>query len=382
MGLDLGLEAAGMEVRLACESDASARATIAANRPQLPLLGDVWKYSAEEVREQSGLEPGEVDVIAGGPPCQAFSTAGARRGFEDIRGNVFLRYIDILLELRPRYFVIENVRGLLSAPMKHRPHRQRGADYPPLEADEKRGGALAYVLAMLREGGYEVSFNLYNAANYGSAQIRERVVIIGSLSGRVPYLAPTHDQYGRFGLPRWRTVRDAIGDLDGIEHDHVDWAPSRAAYFRKLRDGQNWRHLPVEDQVVAMGRSYHSGGGRTGFYRRLAWDKPSPTLVTSPAMPATDLGHPDKLRPLSVQEYKRLQDFPPDWILRGSIRDQYKQLGNAVPVSLGTAIGRTIVSHAMGESLPPIPSGFNFSRYRNTSDGDWLPTTSSARALV
>jgi DNA (cytosine-5)-methyltransferase 1 len=372
MGLDLGLEAAGLHTVLACEFDRAARATIARNRPELPLLGDIWKYTAADIRAAAGLAEGEeIDVMAGGPPCQAFSTAGSRRGFEDIRGNVFLHFIDLILEMRPRYAVIENVRGLLSAPMKHRPHRERGTGFPPLENDEKRGGALTYVLAMLREGGYDISFNLYNAANYGSAQVRERVVLICSRDGgRVPFLEPTHDSSGVDGRAPWRTVRDSIGHLDDARHDHVEFPPARLAYFLKLSSGENWRNLSDDDQRSALGKSYYSGGGKTGFFRRLAWEKPAPTLVTHPAMPATDLAHPDLPRPLSVQEYKCLQDFPDDWTIEGTIKEQYKQLGNAVPVRLGTAIGHALVRHSSGETWPELDE-FPYSRYRATSDRDW-----------
>ena len=119
-----------------------------------------------------------------------------------------------------------------------------------------------------------------------------------------------------------------------------------------------------------MGSSYFAGGGKTGFYRRLGWNKPSPTLVTDPTMPATDLGHPDKNRPISIQEYKRIQEFPDEWKLSGSLRNQYKQIGNAVPISLGKAIGKLIVNHMMRKKIKVI-NNFRYSRYLNTSDKDW-----------
>ena len=119
MGLDLGLEKAGIETVLTWESEKWSRRTIEAIRPELPLLGDIWNYNAAEIRAIAGVGSTEdIDVVAGGPPCQAFSTAGARRGFQDERGNVFLHFVDVALELNPRFIVIENVRGLLSAPMK------------------------------------------------------------------------------------------------------------------------------------------------------------------------------------------------------------------------------------------------------------------------
>ena len=119
-----------------------------------------------------------------------------------------------------------------------------------------------------------------------------------------------------------------------------------------------------------MGKSFFAGGGKTGFYRRLGWNKPSPTLVTDPTMPATDLAHPEKNRPLSIQEYKRIQQFPDDWILCGNLRQQYKQVGNAVPVGLGKAIGKLIVNHHLRKKIKVI-NNFKYSRYLNTSDADW-----------
>lgn len=388
MGLDLGLERAGLETILACEFDKWCRKTIMTNRPDLPLLGDIWQYSADEIRATAGLSPDdEIDVVAGGPPCQAFSTAGARRGFDDIRGNVFLHFIDLIAELKPRYAVLENVRGLLSAALRHRPLNQRGKDFPPLETDEQPGGALAYVVQRLKAAGYTVSFNLYNAANYGSAQVRERVVVICTRDGeRVPFLPPTHSNDERFGLLPWRTFDDAVNDPVPIEsHDHLTFPEKRLKYYRLLEPGQYWKHLPEDLQKEAMGQSYYSGGGKTGFFRRLAWDKPSPTLVTHPAMPATDLAHPEELRPLSVQEYKRIQDFDDSWILSGPLVAQYKQLGNAVPVRLGEAIGRALIAHDNGEEWEEIP-GFKYSRYKNTSDAHFenkdVPTIDYKRPVV
>ena len=144
----------------------------------------------------------------------------------------------------------------------------------------------------------------------------------------------------------------------------------RLKYYRKLKEGQNWKNLSKSLQKEALGNSYYAGGGKTGFLRRLAWNKPSPTLVTDPTMPATDLAHPELDRPLSIQEYKRLQEFPDDWKLSGNLRYQYKQIGNAVPVSLGRAIGKLIVNNIKKKKMKII-NNFRYSRYLNTSDLDW-----------
>ena len=379
MGLDLGLEDAGIHVLLTCEVDKTCRRTITANRPDIGLLGDIWGYTADEIRAAAGLRPADdIDVIVGGPPCQAFSTAGARRGFHDARGNVFLRFVDLILELRPKFAVIENVRGLLSAPMIHTPHADRGQDWQP-HPEERPGGALMHVLQTLRSAGYGVSFNLYNAANFGVPQSRERVIIICSRDGqKVPHLMPTHSQDGSFGLPTWRTLKDALQGIDPDAGDHAEFPEERLRFYRMLGPGQYWKHLPRELHREALGGSLDAGCGKTGFLRRLDWDKPSCTLVTSPTMPATDICHPTEDRPLSVQEYARIQEFPDDWVFSGSLTDRYKQIGNAVPVGLGEAVGRAVLAHIAGkEELPP--NGFPFSRYKCTDDASW---EANARAVM
>lgn len=372
MGLDLGIEQAGFEFRLACEFDKTCQKTIQMNRPDVPLIGNILDYKAEDIRRISGVGNRDIDLIVGGPPCQAFSTAGARKGFEDARGNVFLDYINLLLELRPKYAVIENVRGLLSAQLKSIPLEEKN---PTLWGSilGKPGGALLYILEKMRDGGYTVSFNLYNAANFGVPQVRERVVLVCSRdAGKVPYLMPTCSNDPKWGLPKWRTFKEAVSGLNQCHHS--DFPEKRLQYFRMLGPGQYWKDLPQEVQPVAMGKSFYLGGGKTGFYRRLAWDKPSCTLVTSPTMPATDICHPEEDRPLSIEEYKRIQMFPDDWQLSGNLMKQYKQVGNAVPVQLGKAIGETVLRHMKGEAKSP-PEGFPFSRYKNTDDVSWEKIT-------
>ncbi|WP_282352793.1 DNA cytosine methyltransferase [Pseudomonas sp. PS01303] len=370
MGLDLGLEKAGFDIRLACESNKHCRQTITLNRPNTALLGDINDCTAEQVLEAAQVRAEDVDLIVGGPPCQAFSTAGKRKAFNDDRGNAFLKYIDLALEIRPRFIVIENVRGLLSCPMDHRPHNQRGSEFPDLSLDEMKGGALNFVISVLRRAGYTCTFNLYNSANFGTPQIRERVIIVCSRDGKeAPFLTPTHSEDGSHGLPVWNKLRSALVGLD--QHTHLNFPEKRLKYYRMLTAGQNWRSLTPELQQEALGKSYFSGGGKTGFLRRLHWEKPSPTLVTHPAMPATDLAHPEEDRPLSIQEYKRIQEFPDDWQLAGPLIEQYKQVGNAVPVSLGHAVGKLIRDLLSGTDQAP-PQDFRFSRYQATSHNDWL----------
>lgn len=361
MGLDIGMKNGGIHALLACEFNKYCRMTIEKNNPNIALIGDINKYSASDILKMAKIPSDrKVDVIFGGPPCQAFSTAGARRALYDERGNVFLRYIDIVEEIHPTYVVIENVRGLLSAP------------YPYDDVEEPiKGGALCIIMDRLSKAGYTISFELYNAANFGSPQIRERVVMIGKLgSEKVPYLSPTHTEYDDFNLPKWRTLGEALEHMEDVEQHYIEFPEKRLKFYRMLKEGQYWKDLPPDVQREAMGSKLNLGGGKTGFFRRLNFNRPSPTLVTNPTMPATDLCHPIENRPLSIEEYARIQEFPDDWEICGPILEQYKQIGNAVPIKLGEAIAKTIIADMNGERLSQI-QGFRYSRYKNTSDITW-----------
>lgn len=363
MGLDIGMKNGGIDALLACEFNKACRMTIAKNKPEIGLIGDITDFTAEEILKMAKIPEGrKVDVIFGGPPCQAFSTAGNRKAFDDERGNVFLKYLSIISKIKPTYVVIENVRGLLSTPFK----------YKDIEEPIK-GGAMMIILDKLKEIGYTVSFNLYNAAYFGAPQIRERVVIIGKLGGgKVSYLQPTHNEEGTDGLKAWRTLRDAFDDNlpMNVEHHFIEFPEKRLKYYRILKEGQYWKDLPLDLQKEALGKSFYLGGGKTGFLRRLSYSRPSPTLVTNPTMPATDLAHPTEDRPLSVEEYKSIQEFPESWKVCGGILDQYKQIGNAVPVKLGEAIAKTIIDDMNG--IKYENTGFSYSRYKNTDEISWM----------
>lgn len=362
LGLDLGMEQAGIPSLLYCENDLKCRMTITRNRPDAGLVGDIRKLTAQDVFDYARVPVDRgIDVMFGGPPCQAFSTAGARRAFDDERGNVFLSFIHLAAAVRPKYLVIENVRGLLSTP------------YPNEEGGQPaRHGAIRLIVKKLAEMGYAVSFNLYNAANFGAPQIRERVVLVAKRDGDpMPWLTPTHSSDEKWGLPPWRTLRDACGNIQGTDMHSSQFPEKRLKYFRMLNEGQYWKDLPADMQADAMGKAYLLSGGKTGFYRRLSWDKPSATLVTSPTMPATDLCHPTENRPLAIEEYAAIQEFPSDWKFCGDIADIYRQIGNAVPVALGKAIGANILADMAGKKTDEKFLNFPYSRYRFTNHLNW-----------
>jgi DNA (cytosine-5)-methyltransferase 1 len=347
MGMDIGLEQAGFEPAVCLEVDKWACATIEKNRPGLPLIrDDIRNWSGNKILDHCGLPSSAITFIVGGPPCPSFSTAGKRKSFTDSRGEVMFDFLRIVNEIKPPFFVMENVRGILSAAIKHTPLSERANGQYWSAPEEMPGSVMRLLREQFREMGYTVTAELVNAANYGVPQVRERVVFIGSRDGyqiKMPIGGFAKD--ANLIQNKWRDLKYALKGLNGVAHEHQNFSPGRTKYLKLLTAGQNWRNLPEELIPEALGGAYESGGGKVGFYRRLAWDKPSPTVPTSPVQKGTCLCHPSELRPLSVQEYARIQQFPDDWIFNGSIAEKYKQIGNAVPVGLGYAIGQTLLSY-------------------------------------
>ncbi|MBX3233518.1 MAG: DNA cytosine methyltransferase [Labilithrix sp.] len=340
LGLDLGLEKAGFRVKVAVECNKFAAETIRLNRPDIEVIPKrIEDVSTDEILEAAKLKPGEAALVTGGPSCQAFSTAGQRGSMSDPRGVMFREFLRVVDEARPRFFVMENVRGILSAAIRHRPLGKRGPGYPALTRDERLGSALAQVLRELKKTGYYVVFDLLNAADFGVPSTRERVAFIGSRDGEPIWMPePTHGPERTSTRRAWVTLEKAIGGLKG-PHSYTPLAASKARFLRLVPTGGNWKDLPPQLQKKALGAAYVSWGGRSGFCRRLGWDRPAPALTTRPDSKATMLCHPTETRPLSIDEYKAIQQFPKRWRLAGGKPQQYKQLGNAVPVGFGAAIG-------------------------------------------
>jgi DNA (cytosine-5)-methyltransferase 1 len=345
MGLDLGLEAAGLEIAVALECNRFAAATIRRNRPSLPLIDRrIEDVSTDEILEKAGLKPGEAFAVVGGPSCQVFSTAGNRRSLADPRSTMFKHFVRVIAEAKPRFFVMENVRGLISAAVRHRALKERGPGYPPLEEDEQLGSAFKVVADSLRTLGYYAIFDVLNSADYGVPQTRQRLIILGSRDGkRLAMPEPTHSAVGVGRLPKWKTLGEAVSGLNEPAPEFYTFCPGKEQYLKLIPEGRNWRSLPDDMKKKALGKAFTSWGGRSGFFRRLAWDEPSPALTTRPDSKATTLCHPTELRPLSVGEYARIQQFPDEWVFEGPVRKKYEQVGNAVPTGLGKAIGETLI---------------------------------------
>lgn len=342
MGLDLGLKKAGLNIVLGQDSNLDCVATMKANGCNV-YAGDIREIDPQNLLEQAKMQIGEPFLICGGPPCQPFSTAGKRLGINDPRGSLFMEFIRMIDYIRPRFFVMENVKGIMSAPLKHIPIKDRDANY---KRDEF-GTVLDVVLSEFKKLGYKTVYGVLDAVNYGSPQFRERFILIGSRDCEEIFLPfPTHFQTHQNPEYRWRTIADVFNDINPNDNEVATLSEERMEYLRQIPEGGNWRDLPADQIKGAMGGAYTSGGGKAGFYRRLSFNQPSPTVVTSPVQKATMMCHPTENRPLSVRECARIQQFPDDWIFTGATVAKYRQIGNAVPVGLGEAIGKAIIAVA------------------------------------
>ncbi len=345
MGLDLGLEESGFEAVVCVENDKSCVKTIEINRPHLPILRDITQVTTKEILKTAKLRVGEADLVVGGPPCQSFSTAGKRLSIQDPRGNLIHSFLKVVKEAKPRFFVMENVKGLVSAAINHRPLNKRNGK--PLNDKEELGSVFEQLKEDIEKIGYKFIWQVLDAVNYGAPQFRERLIIIGSRDNEDIFIPQqTHFMMHQNPNYRWVTLGQAIIHLEDDPGRCSKFSAERAKILKKIKSGKNWRSLPKNEMQKALGGAYNSGGGKTGFFRRLSYDEPCPTLVTSPVQKATMLCHPTRTRPLSTLEYARIQEFPEYWNFYGSVADVYRQIGNAVPVKLGKAIGEMLHSVA------------------------------------
>ncbi|MEE9362992.1 MAG: DNA (cytosine-5-)-methyltransferase [Cellulophaga sp.] len=323
-GLAIGMEKSGIKCIALNEIDKWACQTLRENRPNWNVLeGDIKSFDFNKYK-------GEVEIVTGGFPCQAFSYAGKKLGLEDARGTLFYEFARAVKEVNPLICIGENVKGLLS---------------------HEKGSTLKGMISILDEIGYNVvPVKVLKAINYNVPQKRERIILVGirkDIDIAYEYPKPHQVVYN---------LSDALkkGELyscDAPKSKGSSYPEHKKKILDLVPPKGYWRDLPLDIQKSYMGKSFYLGGGKTGMARRIGWDEPSLTLTCSPAQKQTERCHPDETRPFTVREYARIQTFPDDWKFVGSISQQYKQIGNAVPCNLGQEIGYSIIKFLNGVHL-------------------------------
>ena len=319
-GLALGLEQAGFETKLTVEINKWANKTLKRNRPNWNIIEeDITKISEKGIKKYL-KDNQEIDLLSGGYPCQSFSYAGKKLGLADTRGTLFSDYAKILKEIKPKIFLAENVKGLVT---------------------HDKGKTLQVMLDVFKEVGYSVTYKVLNSLDYGVAQKRQRIFIIGIRNDirekiGVDYTFPKP-------YKKKLVLKDILQDVP--PSPCAKYNEKKKEVLKYVKPGGCWRDLPDDIAREYMKSTYFMGGGRTGIARRLSWEEAGLTVLCTPAQKQTERCHPDELRPFSVRENARIQSFPDDWAFEGSISEQYKQVGNAVPVNMAKEVGLSIINY-------------------------------------
>ena len=317
-GLALGVEKAGFNTLGLIEFDKDAADTLKKNRPNWNVINDdIANISCLDLEKYFSIKKGELDLLSGGAPCQAFSYAGKRLGLEDARGTLFYHYALFLEKLQPKMFLFENVRGLLT---------------------HDHGKTYSTMLDIFTRAGYTIDKQVLNAWNYGVPQKRERLITIGirnDLVGKTEYRFPKAHSYKP-------VLRDVL--LDCPDGPGVPYGEKKRKIFELVPAGGYWRDIDPAIAKEYMKSCCDMEGGRTGILRRMSLDEPSLTVLTSPSQKQTERCHPLEARPFTVRENARCQTFPDDWEFCGNVSAQYKQVGNAVPVNLAYDIAKEIAN--------------------------------------
>ena len=317
-GLALGVEKAGFNTLGLIEFDKDAADTLKKNRPNWNVINDdIANISCLDLEKYFSIKKGELDLLSGGAPCQAFSYAGKRLGLEDARGTLFYHYALFLEKLQPKMFLFENVRGLLT---------------------HDHGKTYATMLDIFTRAGYTIDKQVLNAWNYDVPQKRERLITIGirnDLVGKTEYRFPKAHSYKP-------VLRDVL--LDCPDGPGVPYGEKKRKIFELVPAGGYWRDIDPAIAKEYMKSCWDMEGGRTGILRRMSLDEPSLTVLTSPSQKQTERCHPLEARPFTVTENARCQTFPDDWEFCGNVSAQYKQVGNAVPVNLAYDIAKEIAN--------------------------------------
>jgi DNA (cytosine-5)-methyltransferase 1 len=323
-GMGLGMEKAGIEHVLLNEFEKNACKTLRFNRPK-------WNVLEDDIQNVDFIEyKNKVDIVTGGFPCQAFSSAGKKLGFEDTRGTLFFDFARCINEVKPKIFIGENVKGLFT---------------------HDKGKTLEVIKQSIKDIGYTlIEPRVLKAMYYKVPQKRERLILVGVRNDLVEYI-------DKFKFPekyhKVLTVSDAfkkgvLYDKKVPKSEGVEYPQRKKEIMKEVPEGGYWKDLTDEFQREYMAGSYFLGGGKTGLARRLSMKKPSLTIVCSPAMKQTERCHPSETRPLTIRESARIQTFPDDWKFLGAKGQQYKQIGNAVPVNLAYALGLSLVDFLNG----------------------------------
>lgn len=354
-GLSEGFRQAGFEPLAANDFDPEAARTFRRNFPKTPFIsGPIGAVSDREFRHTAGINAGELDVLLGGPPCQAFSVYNHQRGFHDERSGLFREYLRIVGAFLPKMVVMENVTGMFSL---------------------DRGRAVDEIHSKLEKLGYAVEHRVLRSEDYGVPQERRRIFFVASRVGPIIWPRVTHgdpQDLLSVNLGSFITVGEAISDLPllrmgdgtdairpytrGIKCDYQrsmregsegvtnHYAPQLAAInierLKHIPPGGSWRDLP--HHLLPMGMKRARRSDHTKRYGRLTRSGLFSTILTKADLHWGAYIHPEQDRTLTVRECARAQSFPDSFVFLGSRGEQYKQVGNAVPPLLARAVGESV----------------------------------------
>ena len=323
------------------------------NHPTVKVYNkDIKYFGITDLKKDLGIKESEIDLVVGGPPCQAYSTVG-KRLIDDPRGQLFQEYYRVLKEIKPKAFLFENVKGLISM---------------------QKGELLKTIISLFESLDYKVQYKILNSADYGVPQIRERVIILGTkLDKKFAYPDPTHynskDGINLFhkNLKPYLTLSEAISDLPFIKsgEESFEYSCEPKNNFQRLmrknspqkimdhntpNNNKNliriMENLPDGGTPQDLPKNLRPKSGFANTYCRLWWNRPSTTITRNLSTPSSSRCiHPKAPRPLTTREGARIQCFPDDYIFYGSRSSKNLQIGNAVPTFLSIALKNSIKQH-------------------------------------